>query len=78
MANLIKKRLVMTFKDAMEDRVSLSVDEPRADVTEQEIKDVMDVVLLKNLFHNDGVSLVSSVEAKVVVTDTTEYDLIIG
>ena len=69
------KRLVMTFKTTDDKKVSLSVDNPREDITESEIKDAMDLVVSKNIFAPNGDDIVSAVEAKVVVTDTTAYDL---
>ena len=69
------KRLLMTFKTTDDKKVSLSVDNPREDITESEIKDAMDLVVSKNIFAPNGADIVSAVEAKVVVTDTTPYDL---
>ena len=69
------KRLVMTFKTTDNKKVSLSVDNPREDITESEIKDAMDLVVSKNIFAPNGADIVSAVEAMVVVTDTTAYDL---
>ena len=69
------KRLVMTFKTTDDKKVSLSVDNPREDITESEIKDALDLVVSKNIFAPNGADIVSAVEAKVVVTDTTAYDL---
>ena len=69
------KRLVMTFKTTDDKKVSLSVDNPREYITESEIKDAMDLVISKNIFAPNGADIVSAVEAKVVVTDTTAYDL---
>ncbi len=69
------KRLVMTFKTTDDKKGSLSVDHPREDITESEIKDAMDLVVSKNIFAPNGADIVSAVEAKVVVTDTTAYDL---
>ena len=69
------KRLVMTFKTTDDKNVSLSVDNPREDITESEIKDAMDLVVSKNIFAPNGADIVSAVEAKVVITDTTAYDL---
>ena len=69
------KRLVMTFKTTDDKKVSLSVDNPREDIIESEIKDAMDLVVSKNIFAPNGADIVSAVEAKVVVTDTTAYDL---
>ena len=69
------KRHLMTFKTTDDKKVSLSVDNPREDITESEIKDAMDLVVSKNIFAPNGADIVSAVEAKVVVTDTTAYDL---
>ena len=69
------KRLLMTFKTTDDKKVSLSVDNPMEDITESEIKDAMDLVVSKNIFAPNGADIVSAVEAKVVVTDTTAYDL---
>ena len=71
------KRLLMTFKTADDKKVSLSVDNPREDITETEIKSAMDLVVEKNIFAPNGGNIVATVEAKVVVTDTTEYDLVL-
>ena len=71
------KRLVMTFKTTDDKKVSLSVDNPREDITETEIKSAMDLVVERNIFAPNGGDIVATVEAKVVVTDTTEYDLVL-
>ena len=69
------KRLVMTFKTGDDKKISLSVDDPREDVSEAEIKSAMDLVVSKNIFAPGGADIVEAIEAKVVVTDTTSYDL---
>ena len=69
------KRLVMTFKTDDDKKISLSVDDPREDVSEAEIKSAMDLVVSKNIFAPGGCDIVEAIEAKVVVTDTTSYDL---
>lgn len=71
------KRLVMSFKNTLGRVVSISVDDPREDVTEAEIKKVMDMIVDKNIFVPNGADIVEVVEAKVVVTDTTEFDLVV-
>ncbi|WP_270641921.1 DUF2922 domain-containing protein [Paraclostridium sordellii] len=71
------KRLVMSFKNTLGRVVSISVDDPREDVTEAEIKKVMDIIVEKNIFVPNGADIVEAVEAKVVVTDTTEFDLVV-
>ena len=69
------KRLVMTFKTDGDRKVSLVVDDPREDISESEIKAAMDLVVAKNIFAPNGDDIVQAVDAKVVVTDTTPYDL---
>lgn len=71
------KRLVMSFKNTLGRVVSISVDDPREDVIEAEIKKVMDMIVEKNIFVPNGADIVEAVEAKVVVTDTTEFDLVV-
>ena len=72
-----KKRLVMSFKNELDRVVSISVDDPREDISEIEIKNFMDMVVEKQIFNPNGAEIVAAVEAKVVVTDTTEYDLVV-
>lgn len=72
-----KKRLLMTFKTDSDKKVSISVDNPRDNVTEAEIKTAMTTVLAKDIFKPGGESLTSLVEAKIVETATTEYDLVV-
>ncbi len=69
------KKLVMTFKTNDDKKVSLSVDNPREDITENEIKSAMELIVSKNVFAPNGSDIVAVVEAKIVITDTTEYDL---
>ena len=71
----IKTKLLMTFKTSDDKKVSITVDNPREDLTETEIKEAMNTIIEKDIFSPNGGSLVSSVSAKVVQTDTTEYDL---
>lgn len=71
----IKTKLIMSFKTELDKKVSITVDSPRTDLTEEEIHDVMLLILSKDIFNINGASLVSLVDAKVVTTDTTEYDL---
>ena len=77
MNNNLNKRLVMTFKTTDDKSVSLTIDDPREDLTEEEIKDAMELVVAKNIFAPGGADIASAVSAKVVVTDTTPYDLVL-
>lgn len=72
-----RKRLIMTFKDIADKRVSISVDDPRADIKEAEIKSAMGLILSKNIFAPGGNEFATLVEAKVVQTNTEEFDLVL-
>ena len=71
-------KLMMTFRTTAGNKVSLSIDDPRSDLSEQEIKDAMELIITKDVFAPNGATLTEAVEAKVVRTDTTAYDLVIG
>lgn len=72
-----KKKLLMTFMTKVGRKMSISVDDPREDITEADIKNVMDTIVSKNIFAPYGSDIETGVEAKIVVTDTSEYDLVL-
>ncbi|MEF9992464.1 MAG: DUF2922 domain-containing protein [Romboutsia sp.] len=47
-------KLLMTFSTQLGKKVSLSVSDPREDLTEAEIKTAMDLILSKNIFAPNG------------------------
>ncbi len=57
-------------------KISIGIDNPKEGIAETDIKNVMDVILEKNIFQPNGMELLKKEEAKIVVTDTTEYDLV--
>ena len=61
------KRLVMTFKTTDDKKISLSVDDPREDVTEAEIKSAMDLVVSKNIFAPNGADIAAAVKLKLLL-----------
>lgn len=73
----VKKKLLMTFKTTDDKNVSISVDNPREDITEEEISNAMTIILNKDIFYPNGSTLVSLVGAKIVETGTTEFDLVL-
>lgn len=71
----IETKLVMTFLNTLGKKVRLFVTDPREDLKEEEIKNAMDVIIEKNIFEHNGVDIVASVDARIVQTETTEFDL---
>ena len=72
----LNRKLVMTFKTTDDKKISLTVDNPREDLSEEEVKTAMELIIEKNIFAPGGADLASLVSAKVVQTDTTNYDLV--
>ena len=68
----IEIKLLMSFMTSSGRKVSLFVTDPREDVTETEIKEVMDLIIEKNIFAPNGE------DAKIVQTETTEFDLVVA
>ncbi|MEG1132163.1 MAG: DUF2922 domain-containing protein [Romboutsia sp.] len=71
-------KLLMTFMTQFGRKVSLFVTDPREDITEAEIKAVMDLIIEKNIFAPSGEDIVTAKDAKVVQTETTEFDLVVA
>ena len=72
----IKNKLMMTFKTDEDKSISISIDNPRENLNESEIKNIMQLILEKDIFSINGASIVELVEAKIVQTDTHEFDLV--
>ena len=47
----------------------------KENLSEKQIKEAMDTIIEKDIFSPNGESLVEAISAKVVQTDTTDYDL---
>lgn len=69
--------LYMTFKNSLGNSCTISVDDPREDITEQNIIDFMNLVVQKNIFQPKGYDITTTVSAKIVNANTTEYNLIV-
>ena len=69
------KRLLMRFKTTADKVCSIAVDNPRADIKETEIRSVMTLIVSSNVFLPNGDELAALVDAKIVTTNTNEYEL---
>lgn len=69
---MITKRLEMSFRNAGGGRVSISVLDPKDDLTEAEVQAAMQTIIGKNIFESSGGDLVGIASARVVTTDTTD------
>lgn len=69
-------KLMMTFLTDFNTKVTLNIDDPSGSIQETDIKDVMELIITKGIFEPNGYKLVSCEGAKVVQTETTEFDLV--
>ncbi|MBU5337262.1 DUF2922 domain-containing protein [Intestinibacter bartlettii] len=72
-----ENRLVMTFKNRIGKQVTISIEDPRDDLTEEEIKTAMETIVAKNVFKKNNYTLVEAVGAQIINADIVEYDLIL-
>lgn len=67
-----KSKLEMEFKDEEGKKFSLTLDEPREDITTEEIRTVMDDIVARSIFNAAGGDVVLPVGARVITTTTEE------
>lgn len=67
------KTLRMIFSSQAGRSVTLTLDNPRADVTAAEIEAAMDLVIARNIFNSSGGDLVTKQDIKII--DSTTNDL---
>lgn len=67
------KRLVMTFRNAAGKTITLSLADPRDDITAVDVTTAMDTVIARNIFTSSGGDLVTKERAAII--DTTENEL---
>lgn len=68
-------KLIMTFRSTGDKTVNLTVDNPKDSLTEAEVISAMNLIVAKNIFSPGDADLKEAIKAKVVQTETTEYDL---
>lgn len=69
--------LYMTFKNTLGNSCTITVEDPRDDIEEQDIITTMNLIKEKNIFQPKGYDISTCVSAKVVNATTTEFDLVI-
>ena len=72
-----EKKLVMVFKNTLGNSFSITVEDPKENLEEQEIIDAMNLIKTKNIFQPKGYDIAEYVSAKVVDSTITEYNLIV-
>lgn len=68
----VTQTLRMAFLSQTGRNVTMSLDNPRNDLTAAEVQTAMDLIIARNIFTSTGGDLVSKVNARVIDTTTTE------
>ncbi|EOC99402.1 DUF2922 domain-containing protein [Caldisalinibacter kiritimatiensis] len=69
------KRLQLEFRNESDKKVRISVDSPRDDLTEAEVRTAMEDIIARNVFNSSGGDLVNIAGARIITTDVTELTL---
>lgn len=70
-----KSKLELEFKTVEGKKFSISLDEPRDDATEEEIRTVMDNIVSRNIFNPSGGDVESPVGARFITTTVQELTI---
>ncbi|MCX7949734.1 MAG: DUF2922 domain-containing protein [Treponemataceae bacterium] len=69
------KTLVVTFENEDGRNVNLRIRYPKANVTNQEVKTLMDTIIQKNIFASSGGDLIKKVRAVIQDSAVQTFDL---
>ena len=67
--------LEMLFRNQAGQLVTISVIDPRPDITPGEVEVVMDIIIAQNIFTSPGGDLVAKVQARVIERTYTWYNV---
>ena len=63
-----KKKLEMEFLSAINKKYIISIDEPKFDITQEEVRTAMESIISDNVFEVSMADLAEVVEARIVTT----------
>lgn len=66
------KKLVLVFKTAKGTASTMTIDKPKDDLTETEVRAVMDAIVAKNVFSTNSGDLVEVKSAEIITTTAEE------
>jgi hypothetical protein len=67
--------LSLVFKNAEGRTTTFSLADPRADITEAEVAQVMQTIIARNIFATSGGDVVEAVAARITSREVTELDI---
>lgn len=70
----MNKNLEMIFKNVAGKTTRLSVQDPKDDLTSEEVQAVMDNIIAKNLFSTTGGDIQEAVGARIIIREVVELE----
>ncbi len=70
-----RTKLEMNFLDEGGRKFTLSVDDPRIDLTDEEVRTVMDEIVSSNIFFTQAGDLVAPDSARIITTTIEELSI---
>ena len=70
-----ERRLELVFLNEAGKRFTLSIDDPREDLTSQEISQAIDEIIRNNIFESSMMDLVEAKEARIITTTIENFDI---
>ncbi|NLW39973.1 MAG: DUF2922 domain-containing protein [Tissierellia bacterium] len=70
-----RTKLEMNFLDEGGRKFTLSVDDPRIDLTDEEVRTVMDEIISSNIFFTQAGDLVAPDSARIITTTIEELSI---
>jgi len=71
----VAKTLELVFKNQSNRKSVISLDEPRDNLTADEVRAVMQDILAKNIFNTSGGDLIQIEGARIISREVTELEL---
>ncbi len=72
---MITETLQLNFRTASGGRTTISVPDPRPDLTDAEVQTIMDTILAGNIFESSGGDLTGILGALIVTRQTKEFNV---
>ncbi|WP_139904804.1 DUF2922 domain-containing protein [Clostridium thermarum] len=66
----------MTFVNEVGDKVNLTLGNIRPDVTQAEVRDLMDAIIAENIFFSPGGDYKTKYSAQLVQRQVTKWDMV--
>lgn len=70
--------LQLIFRTAGGSRRTISVEDPKGDLTDAQVQAAMDTIVAKNIFQTGAGDLVAVIDARRVTTEIDDFDIIQG